>query len=241
MNFIPIAACGLVFFFQIWSQSVDANDWVDEPTGCWESAAAPCAVRLTSTSSLKWGEVLIKGLAGSSFLVLKTRDLQLMTGKLWVVSEKVIKLEQFGRSYEVQGDVYLEKTKDLLVLKQFLGQSQVSGQIENEAILAGFENWWSMSSQGVVRPFERKSALEAWNRLVQLPASESTEKIKFYQTNWDEAVELSAKLYQEVIERRIASKDQAEELAHQKKVDRQKKEAESKKMLRKRFFEPYSN
>jgi hypothetical protein len=101
----------------------------------------------------------------------------------------------------------------------------------------GFENWWEVGGQGILKPFPIKHTLADWNRWLGLPSKEARDRITKYQEAWKDRAQASAQLYEEIVQRRIASSEEAE-LQRQEFARRLREETNE---FRRKFHDQYYN
>ena len=139
----------------------------------------------------------------------------------------------------ITGEAWVVKEKDQMKLRQFAGNTEVkNGPSTHEVLAQGFENWWTLAGEGIMRPMRTRSIMPAWNHFMLLPGLEAKEKIAHYRELWKEAVEQSADLYQEQLQRRIASVEQGQDQAAARSAAKIRNQANLRRLFRERYYRP---
>jgi hypothetical protein len=222
-------------FFAVLFVGFGAWAGVDEPKGCWLKQQSPCAYRAESPEWLHEKELKIFTGAATSLIRQAEGRYQLLQGRVWIESESPVVFQQGSRSFEINGHVWLEKSKEKIRAFDFKGETKVSGEFSSEILLPGFENWWDFSTQGVLKPFATKATLGDWNRWLKLESKEAAERIAYYKMLWKDRFEAGSEFYRQLTERRLASIEEKEDLAHQRELARKKESEAFRRMLRQRL------
>lgn len=215
--------------------------YVDLPEGCWKKSgsAEACAVRAAKREWLlsPEGTRLLLG-AGSSLIRTQGGEgWQIVAGQLWIETEKPVQIRYLQQTFQVQGESWWKRSGAQLKTQVFRGQVSTAFSSSEEVVPAGFENWWESGTRGVMKPLLADKALREWNQWVRFPKSESKKRVEEYQKLWASRVEDSSDLYQEIVNRRIASVESKEREAE----DRRRRADQGQRKMREMFRSRYNN
>ncbi len=227
----------LFFFTLILAFSAEAQpQFVDAPAGCFRKKAYPCKVRVSSgflafekaSNQFHLGE-------SSSLLFLGESEVQLLQGQLWVPASKHLVVRSTSAlKVAVSGEWFFQRQENAqFLLRNLDGEIRFLSRFvfASETLPVGFENWYGtldssgQISRGVIRPIDMKEFLTAWMPLAGSSVAEMRKATLEYKQKWGEAVSKSASLYQEVVERRMAShEDKARRQAERKRSEEAERE-----------------
>jgi hypothetical protein len=237
----------IAFLLLIFSLSARAGAenlaFVDEPAECFSKESYPCAVRALEPLRLERAGNVYQFAAETSVVWLTATDLRVLEGRIWIEKSTQLSLRLLGTdAVTVNGEfLVIREQNQNITLMNLNGAVQfpAKGFLKSEALPVGFQNWYGRRStegdvdRGVVRPIDGAHFIATWIRIGQLSRTAREEKLKTYRGLWKENVEQSAELYKGIVERRIASQEEAEARRRQ----RQQRAAEERARLRKMFRE----
>lgn len=233
----------LILFSFHFSQADQSLGIVDSPMGCFSKKAYPCSLRVTEAYlAFERGENQFHLAENSALLFWSPSQVQLLQGKVWIRDSKELAVKiSSSLQIHVTGEWFFEKQPDATMLARNLsGGARFESRFvfQSEALPVGFQNWFGQIdssgqiSRGVIRPIAQAPFLKSWLPVSGLPIALAKKRAANYKALWSEAVEQSASLYQQVIERRLAShEEKARRLAAQK-ASREAERAQLKKMYR---------
>jgi hypothetical protein len=193
--------------------------FVDLPQGCFSKSHFPCQIRASVgfLSFEKGGNLYHLG-EKSSLLLNSASEVQLMQGQLWVQDSHDLTFKSSSAlKMIISGDWFFEKVPDSnLLVRNLNGDMKFDSKFvfANEALPIGFQNWFAgldshgQISRGVIRPIAEVDFLRSWIPLSGYSMAELRKKFYSYREMWAGALSKSADLYQEVVERRLASQDE---------------------------------
>lgn len=209
--------------------------FVDYPDSCVKDRKFPCTIKSAKYPlQFESGKFKLFLDKETAVQMISAEKMQLMQGKLWVEASELSQMQVSANlKLNFQGELFCERRKDQ-VLQVLNLNAQISFDskhvFQEEALPVGFENWYGALAvngeilRGVIKPIEREVFLKAWTPLTGRPLAELRKKVKEYLDLWSGNVEASAAMYQEVVERSLASvreKQNAQARAAQKKADEQ--------------------
>jgi hypothetical protein len=218
---------------------------VDLPRGCFTQKKFPCQVRVTS-SFLAFDLGLQKFHLGakSSLLFISAEQIQLLQGDLWIQQSDSLGLK-FSPALKmvVSGEWLIRKAPQAQThVFNLAGQSKFDSQFvfPSESVPVGFQNWYGLIdsngeiSRGVIRPIQIKEFLKTWIPLSGLSMAEIRKSTLSYREAWGDSLERSAKLYQEIVERRLASHEDKALRLQDKRRQAEIERAQLRRMFRER-------
>lgn len=235
MKSLLFLAAGLLF-------ALPSMAYVDLPEGCWlkSQTLESCAVRAAKREWLQspGGERLLLG-AGSS--VIRARggeEWQVVAGQMWIETEKTVQIRYLQQTFQVQGESWWKRSSSQLKVQVFRGHvSTAFGPVE-EVVPSGFENWWESGARGVMKPVLADKVLREWNQWVRFPKAESKKRLEEYQSLWAGRVEQGSDLYQEIVNRRLASIENQEKEAEERRRQAESRQRQMREMFRARYNNP---
>lgn len=231
----------------MFSLSLEASQFekafVDSPAGCFSAKKYPCSLKATGAYLNFEREAQKYHLADKSALIFWSESqVQLMQGKLWIVDSKELSLKVSPALHlKFSGEFFIEKQPDATMLVRNLNGIvffESKYVFANEALPVGFQNWFGpmdssgQISRGVIRPIVLADFLKAWMPISGLPVSIAKKNMLSYRELWKEGVEQSAQLYQQIIERRLASHEEKARKLNARKQALQNEQKLFKKMFR---------
>lgn len=232
--------------FSFTGSLANAEFFVDLPKNCYSKQEYPCTVTVESGVLTLVRENGKFNLSKNGVLAFFTAEkMQLLKGQMWISNAK-------GLETKISSILSLKIFGDLLVSKESREKTRIvnlNGQIEfvsknlfpSEAIPLGFENWYTGLAvngqilRGIIRPIETETFLKSWVPISGMSLASSRHKFKQYKENWDGTVEESARFYQQIAERRIASAEEAEERRVRKMRSLQLERQKIRKMFRQKL------
>jgi hypothetical protein len=226
--FLLIALCG---------GSLSWADLVDSPSHCLEKQMFPCSLRVkggffahdTGENRFHLGD-------RSALIMHSPAEVQLIEGDLWVRQSKDLTLRSSATlQMSLSGEWFFQKKGNLPLLARNLDGAVVFVSkylFAGEALPVGFENWFGgldssgKLSRGMMKPIEIVNHLREWHPLTGYSEAELRKAARQYKESWKSALQSSADLYRDIVERRMASHE--DKAAAQAESKRQK-EAEQKK------------
>lgn len=207
----------------------------EEPGGCWKKKGFfPCAYRAEKSEWIERDGLKVYLGAGASVLLPAKKEWQILEGKVWVEGAKGWVLSQMGRQFHIDGEAWIEKLSEKLVLQHFQGQTKIEGRVVAGIVPEGFQNWWTLADEGILRPIDT-AVLKDWNRWARWPKDATEKKIQNYKILWKDRVEQSAGLYQEIIQRRISNEEAREDAVYRQQLRGQQERENMRKMFRDRY------
>lgn len=224
------------------SRTIESG-FVDEPRGCYFRVESPCSLRMIGRIGvpLSWAGHQLTLKPGSILTLEGSHQIKFIEGEVWVERGDHLKVKLGKWQVTVAGESWIQAEKSgAWLVRNLRGENQVHLDKLDEVIPVGFENWYGglgVNDRGIVRPIAAVDFWAQWNRLVKWPQKQAVSKIVEYRRSWAEAVGMSSKLYQNAVQRKIASdEDQAE-----KKRMSQVKAEEERKTLQNSFRKKYYN
>ncbi len=235
----------LLFIYAPASQA--KSELIDEPRGCFATLRFPCAVR----ASFSPQKLDVKGVQaslnqGTSVILYSEKKWRLLEGQMWLRSSSDFQLSTGFVQFSLNGDSWIDFISDEKVFVQnLIGSFKVSSPLIklNQAIPVGFGNWYSLIdsdgnlSQGILKVIEPRKFVPEWAEVARLPKKQAIVVIDSYRKSWKGNVEASAQLYQEVVNRRLASIERRQII----KARRAKAEFDERARLRRMFRERFEN
>jgi hypothetical protein len=201
------------------ASSVDGNlakPYVDSPQNCYEKEKYPCNLRISEGFlAFERGDQQFHLAKQSALLFHGASKIQVLQGQLWIRNSKKLTLV-LSPALEIQldGEFFVEKRADLTSrIHNLAGTARFLSKyvFASESLPLGFENWYGAMDtsgqvqRGVIRPIEIADFLKSWIPVSGLPMAQLKKNLELYRDSWSETTEASAQMYQQVIERRIAS------------------------------------
>lgn len=216
--------------------------FVDSPAHCFAKKSYPCSVRVMGSYLAFEREAQMYHLADrSAVLFLGPSEIQLMQGSLWVKDSKglTVKVSPVF-SFQVAGEIFLEKKGLDLFVRNLRSEIAFDSKLvfASEALPVGFENWYGpldvsgQVSRGMIRPIAMNEFLKAWIPVSGASIAEIKKQTLHYKNDWKGALELSSQIYQQVVERRIASQEEKALRAAQKRRSQLDEQARLRQMFR---------
>jgi hypothetical protein len=240
---LPFFLCALGLLLGLPAAHAEGLVYVDEPAGCFDRAAYPCAVRALEPLKLQRGDDVFQFAADTSVVWLSPDDLRVIEGRIWIEKSNKLSLRLLGGdSVVMNGEFLITHQEDQSLLVMNLNgsvQFPAKGFLKSEALPVGFQNWYGRRmtegnvERGVVRPIEVATFVDSWARTGVSTKAARLDKVKLYKKLWRGNVDQSAVLYKDIVERRIASQEDA---ASARARREQKAQAEREK-LRQMFRE----
>lgn len=217
-------------------------EFADSPAGCFSKNIYPCSLRVTGSFLSFEREFQKYHLGdGSAVLFLSADEIQLLQGVLWIRESKdlTVKVSPPLRMRISGEHIFQKKGLDLHVFNvDGLVQFKSAFVFQSEALPKGFQNWYGQVdssgqvSRGMIRPISMGDFLRAWMPVSGASLAEAKKMILHCKENWKDAVEISAGIYQEVAERRIASDQAKIRLSQEAKRRKLTEQAQLRQMYR---------
>lgn len=224
-----------------------AESFIDLPKGCYGKQSYPCTLTVEKGFlSLMRSESVVH-LSKEGVLAFFAPDqMQLLKGQIWIQGAKHVTLKMSSvLKLEVDGDwlVSFVGHSNQVNILNLNGQAKFVSQsvFENESIPVGFENWYSGIAtngqvlRGIIRPIENESFLKNWMPISGMSLAASKHKFKNYKENWQGVIEESANFYQQVVARRVASAEAAQDRKDARARLLQQEQAKFRKMFRQKL------
>ena len=220
-----------------------ASSWaqagVDLPKSCLKIETYPCAYRTQDPEWVSFANFKIKTQKQTSFIVRGPSEFELIEGSLWIESPQPLSFMQVHRDYVVSGEVWVQKIDQGVRILNFSGAVFVKGgSFASENLPVGFANWWDLSKQGTLAPFELTGTLKEWNQMVDYDQKQAKAKIAHYRELWKDRVEVSSDFNRQLTERRMASDQEAQDKAEAEAAARLKQGEAFRQMFHDRYFKP---
>jgi len=227
------------------SQAAFASNLIDEPKSCLKNLKFPCAVRaIEDGQSLSLNGFEINFSSGTNLLLASQQKLQLLDGKIWLRGGNEIEVTTGSVHFIVNGDIWIEELKgERVFVRNMDGRLKVSSALTEieQQIPVGFENWYALLNtkgalqQGVLKTIEPRRFLTDWSKISHLSKSQVIESVQAYKEKWKGNVEASAQLYQEVVNRQLASVQELELEKARRAREKEAQQAKLREMYRSRF------
>lgn len=235
--------CALLLLVSLKAEA-SGGGFVDLPHQCFQKKSYPCQIRVSGNflSFERSGNRF--HLAEKSSLRFRSEsEIQLLEGHVWVKDSKNLKVYSSPvLSFQVHGEWFFSK-KD----REDLAASNLNGEIEflskyvfsSESLPVGFQNWYAgldstgQVSRGVIRPIEMKEFLKNWIPVSGTSFAGMKKAAHEYKQRWSEALAKSSDLYQEIVERRLASHEEKK----RREIERQRQAEREKSQMRRMFRE----
>ncbi len=241
MNLLLAVAGALLLPNQSYAQS----KLIDEPRFCLARQIYPCAFRAQSLAQvLLLNDFEVHLSQGASLLLYDAKHMRLLGGQIWIRRSKELTLTTGFVDFSLNGDTWVDRVSSKKILIRNLnGSVRVSSSLSTlqEVIPVGFENWYSLINskvhleQGVLRSIDPLHFLPEWSAIAQLPKTQSLDLLKTYKEYWSGNVEASSHLYQDVVNRHMASFQHEEISKNLKEERKQADEVKMRQMFRARF------
>ncbi len=232
--------------FQVRAQSSSyASSYVDFPTGCASSGSYPCLLRaIDRNMAFNQGEQKFILSKKSSVKLIGPAEFEILDGQLWVAQSQALNFFLSpGLSLILNGDFFLQRENDHSVrVRNLAGKTQFVSKavLPSESLPTGFENWYGglgtdgQIQRGVIRPIEISGFLKSWLPVCEYSSAEIKKALLIYRDLWSETTEISASLYKEIIERRLASSEEKLSLAKTKAHHSKQEQNRYRQMFRER-------
>lgn len=214
----------LLFLSMILFLAIDetfSSPLVDNPQKCYREQKFPCALVAADGNLMISKEGIEIRMRENSVLEFSSPSvIQILKGEAWLKSSRWLKLRMApGLELQYKGDLLLSKSTDGSVNILNLDAEidfEKSHLFVNESLPIGFENWYSLMrnnsgiARGIIRPIDKARFVKDWSRYSLLSLAESRKILSHYEEIWAPAIDEAAQFYQEIVQRRLASIEEAE-------------------------------
>lgn len=229
------------------SISFSAVDYVELPEQCLAKKIFPCQLKAVS----KELELEISGhrlvLEKNTMVEIRSNDqYRLLQGRVWFTPTKSAEGDRIlilhsNLKIKFDGEIFVEKVSpETHTVYNLDSNVQIQSELifQNEVLPIGFQNWYGalattgQISRGIIRPIDKDLLVRIWTPMSGLSFAEASAKLRILVKSWEKNVDLAAGLYQQVIERRLASQSEKENQAKLRKQKMQDLDAELRALYR---------
>ncbi|XGC79413.1 hypothetical protein ACES2L_08740 [Bdellovibrio bacteriovorus] len=234
-----------ILAFQMEVRVRASGDILEQPVACMKSKET-CAIQVMGAGFhyAKKDKKLHAG-SGSALMRLSQNQWRLVKGSLWVEESKGLEVDTLHGSLSAKYGEYwvIEKEGRILVRNIDSDLTVTFRDGKTLQVPEGFE--FSMEGLGVdgrsqysmVKPIDMKDHLPLWNSLWQGSKADFVAKVKRTKEYWGDLTQKSADLYQALVERKIASDQEAQQKLEEKKRRQALEKAQMREMYRSRVFD----
>lgn len=221
-----------------------SGDLLTEPVGCLQNENA-CFLQSTSIFHYEKDGLQLHADEGTALSRVDEKQWTFLKGVLWVEKGKDLRISTLYGSFSAPvGSYWLLDQGDRLLVRNMNADLSIhlrSGKTLN--LPEGFEVWISginaqgQSDYGVLRPIDMQAHLSLWNKLYRGSKEEFVAEVRRFKDNWGDLVEKSSRIYQKVIDRRLASVAEQERLIRERKAREEAENRRIKALFYQRTFE----
>ncbi|KHD87333.1 MAG: hypothetical protein OM95_15050 [Bdellovibrio sp. ArHS] len=234
-----------ILAFQMEVRVRASGDFLQQPTECLKAQEA-CAVQVIG-KSLHYSSKTLKMHAkeGSTLVRLSPTQWRFVSGALWLENSRNVEVETlYGSLKATQGQYFVIEQGHRVVIRNMDATLSVTLRDGKTLRLPeGFEFWIAglnskgQSDYGMIQPVDMKAHLPLWNSLYEGSKKDFITLVSHLRENWGDLTEKSALIYQNAVEREIASEKEKERAEQARKARIQAERQEMKRLYHERVFE----
>ena len=235
-----IRALIFLLAFQIEVRVRASEEVLEQPAQCLKSTDL-CALQVyTDAFHFEKKGVRLHASGNSTLSRQSLTSWKLIHGALWIEKGKSVKVETlYGTVQSPQGAFWVLEEGDRVIVRNISSDLEITLRDGVKlTVPEGFEIWIggigpdTKSTFGMIKPVDMKAHLTLWASVYPGSKSEFLTEVQSLKERWGDLAIKSSDIYQGVIDRRIASAEEKQRFAEEKKA----KIAAERQRVRELFF-----
>lgn len=212
---------------------------IEQPEGCLDSEANPCAMQTGRGEKLEIlvGQAKVVVDQESSIIRVSEKEIRLVAGAVWVKATKsspVSVRTEFG-STRGTSDFWVSREKEKMIVTAVHRDVEIFPRGSGEALVVprGLENFIGrvgkngQATVGLPTPIVPQPHLERWARLYSGKKAQFEKEVAEFRETWANSKDEAVVIHQALFQRKIASIDEAR---RQAEISRQKVESRNREL-----------